>query len=144
MLQKVILSPNVCSYKMVRLNNKLLPYLWTILEVWPELEYLLEEKMTYCDNRLLSLKYLRYVVRTLSHDILLNIVFTDAYFSGKRIFLKTVKSRDKASWHHSFTFSKDKRQQWQMERQKQRMEYINMTSRHPTVTLGDKGTLGYW
>jgi hypothetical protein len=53
--------------------------------------------MTYCDNRLFSLKYLRYVVRTLSHDILLNIVFTDAYFSGKRIFLKTVKSRDKAS-----------------------------------------------
>ena len=52
---------------------------------------------TYCKNCLFSLKYLRYAVRTISHDILLNIVFTDAYFSGKPIFLKTVNSQDKAS-----------------------------------------------
>jgi len=69
------------------------------------------------------------MVRTLSHDILLNIVLTDLYFSGKRIFLKTVKSWDKASWHRSFPLSKDKTQQWQMDRQRQRTDYLNTISR---------------
>ena len=39
-----------------------------------------EKKKIYCKNRIFSLKYLRYAVRTISHDILLNIIFTDAYF----------------------------------------------------------------
>jgi hypothetical protein len=92
-LQKVILAPNVCSYKN---GFNFLSYLWTIWEVWPELAYMLvtkkNKKRHFCSNCFFSLKFLRYAVRTLSHDILLYVVFTNTYFSGKWIFLKTVLS----------------------------------------------------